>query len=78
MKRLLCCIATLFCAGCLCLCMTACKIETKNQGECGFRYGTEFTFFSRSAKTADEPATIESSSQPLMEYIHKPKAENQP
>lgn len=66
-------VLVLFLSGCLCLTLTTgCKIQTKNQGEVGFRYGTEFTFFSRAAQTAPEPATIESSSQPLSEWIkHK-------
>lgn len=31
--------------------------ETANQREVGFRYGTEFTFFSRAAATSPEVAT---------------------
>lgn len=52
-------------------CLTGCTITTSNQGEAGFRWGTEFTFFSRSAKTADEPATIKSEVPALEEWFRK-------
>ena len=39
-------------------CLAGCQIVTHNQGEMGIRWGTEVTFFSRSAQTAPEPATV--------------------
>lgn len=58
----LCCVG-----GCLCGCSTA----IKNQGEVGIRFGNEITFFSRAAKTADEPATSELDVPAVEELILK-------
>jgi hypothetical protein len=57
--------------------LTGCRTEVKNQGEVGFRWGTEVTFFSRAAQTAPEPATAEIGSQPLNEWLER-KAETPP
>ena len=42
-----------------CLLDTGCTTTLQNQGEYGFRYGTEFTFFHRAAKTTGgEPGDV--------------------
>ena len=46
-----------------------CMTSLSNHGEVGFRYGTEVTFFHRSAETADEPATAELSVPGVTEWI---------
>lgn len=51
-------VALLGIGGCL---VSGCMFETHGQAEWGIRYGTEITFFSRSAKTADEASTAKMS-----------------
>lgn len=46
-----------------------CATTLTNQGEVGARWGTEFTFFSRAAKTSDEPATAKVEVPGLTELI---------
>ena len=71
MKRLL--------LSCLLLCLGGCATVIKNQGEVGMRWGTEITFFSRAAQTADEPATAEIKVPALAEWIiGEPQPEPEP
>jgi hypothetical protein len=65
-------IGLLFIVGCL---AEGCTIDLKNQGEVGFRYGHEITFFHRAAKTSDEAARSSIETSSLTEYIWKPRDE---
>lgn len=68
MRRLLSLLPSL-CFLLFCGCLLGCQTIVKNQSEVGFRWGTEVTFFSRAAETADEEATAELRSQPLSDYL---------
>ena len=54
--------------GCL---TTGCTTTLKNQGEVGFRYGTEFTFFHRAAQTSPEPAVSKTEVPALTEWLFR-------
>lgn len=64
-----------FMAVLLALCVVAwalgsgCKSSLSNNGEVSFFYGTQIGFKHNAAKTSDEPATAELSSQPLLDYL---------
>lgn len=76
MKRLTIGLAALLLAGCL----QGCTIDLANQGEVGFRYGTEITFFHRAAKTSDEHAVSVLNADSIIERIwplEGPPAEGQ-
>ena len=52
--------------GCL---LPGCSTDIHNQAEVGFRWGTEVTFFSRSAQTAPEHSTATLKFPPLEEWF---------
>jgi len=61
-------------SGCLC----GCTITTANQGEVGFRFGNELTFFHRAAQTAPQPAVINTEVPALVEWFLKDAADGPP
>jgi len=68
-------LALLGLGGCL---LAGCMYETKGQAEWGIRYGTEITFFSRNAKTADEPSTAKLSFDDRLMNLFGPPAPQVP
>lgn len=46
-----------------------CAATLTNQGEVGFRYGTEFTFFHRASETSEEPAKSELEVPALVDWV---------
>lgn len=67
-RRLWIALGGLILGGCL-LAAAGCTIDLANQGEVGFRYGTEITFFHRAAKTSDEHAVSDLSVPSIEEWI---------
>jgi len=67
MKKLLLLLLPLI-GGCL---LPGCSIQTKNNGEVGFSYATNLSFFHRAQQTSPEPAVISSEFPSLEEWIKK-------
>jgi len=52
-------------------CIAGCSIKTTNNGEVGFSYATNLSFFHRAQQTSPEPAVISSEFPSLEEWIKK-------
>jgi hypothetical protein len=67
--------------GVLALLASGCMTTLHNQGEVGFRWGTEITFFHRAAATSEETATAELEVPGVVEWVlgdDKPEPESAP